>query len=369
MKSNFVKYSITIIATFVVTLLLITIIDNSNELNRKEVTELNSTIQYIRQSYYKDLSDEEINTLIMQGLCKVDKYSRYYTKEEYDRYLSNPDNFCGIGVRTIQKRYNNTVIITEVTEGSPAEKAGLQVDDVIVSVDDIDITESDVDVISDLIRGEEGTDVKIGIVRDLDELEFTITRAPILNKQVSYEIDDDIAIVKIDAFDGDADVEFTQTIQEIRDKKINKLIIDLRDNMGGDVDMCNNIVSELVPQGTLVAYYDKKGKETVVETIDKVKEADFDIVILCNEYTASASEIMIGCLQDYGYATIIGETTYGKGVVQSMCTFDNGTAMKITTHTYKTPKGRDIDEVGITPDITIIEDDKMLEKAKEVLDK
>lgn len=270
--------------------------------------------------------------------------------------------------------------ISGIIPDTPAEKAGLQTDDIIYEVNGESMADVDLDVAVSKIRGEEGTSVHLTIVRsgESDYLEMDITRASIDAQTVSEEMADEdagIGYIRISEFDDVTADQFTPALEALQEQGMKGLILDLRDNPGGTVTAVTAIAQYLVPEG-LVFYMEYPDGEREEYQAEGENTINIPIAVLVNGNSASASEILSSSIQDSGAGTIIGTQTYGKGVVQTVYSLNDGTAVKLTVAHYYTRNGNDINKVGVTPDIEVEFDadgyredgtDNQLQKAIEVL--
>ena len=289
-----------------------------------------------------------------------DPYTIYYDKKQFSDYknLSKGD-FIGIGVTVVWDKEKDEILVTSVMENSPGEKAGIIAGDVIVAVDGIAYSGSQMTEAVNKIKGAENTTVQLTIKRGTKNSDLTLTRERIHEDTVSCSMKDDkIGYIRISAFndtmsqkDPSTDKEFEKAIDELTEKGMKKLIIDLRDNGGGDLQVVSNIIDSIVPEGIIMYYEDRFGNRTEMKS-DK-EEMTLPIVVLVNGNSASASELMTGALKDYKKATVIGEKTYGKGVMQNVIGFSDGSGMTVTVAKYYTPLGTCVESTGITPDITV----------------
>ena len=289
-----------------------------------------------------------------------DPYTIYYDKKQFSDYknLSKGD-FIGIGVTVVWDKEKDEILVTSVMENSPGEKAGIIAGDVIVAVDGIAYIGSQMTEAVNKIKGAENTTVQLTIKRGTKNSDLTLTRERIHEDTVSCSMKDDkIGYIRISAFnntmsqkDPSTDKEFEKAIDELTEKGMKKLIIDLRDNGGGDLQVVSNIIDSIVPEGIIMYYEDRFGNRTEMKS-DK-EEMTLPIVVLVNGNSASASELMTGALKDYKKATVIGEKTYGKGVMQNVIGFSDGSGMTVTVAKYYTPLGTCVEGTGITPDITV----------------
>lgn len=334
--------------------------------------------QVIDEKYVGDISQKEIVEQTIKGFVKGlgDEYSEYMTKEEVDKYMSdNLGNYVGIGVYISENDDKNTIIIG-VMKDSPAEKVGLKAEDYIIEIDGESALGIGVDEVSRLIKGEEGTTVKLKILRGEEELEFTVERDDIKVYHVEYEVlDNNVGYVSLLTFDEGCAEEMKNALTDLKNKGVNKIILDLRYNTGGLLKEALDMLDMLLDDGQ-IELITKSADGT--ETIDKArgnKDFDCELVVLSNEYSASASEVLIASLKENGRAKIVGTKTYGKGVIQNFYELSNGGALKLTTEEFFTPKNNKINKVGIEPDYVVELDeealkngvDSQLEKAKEIL--
>ena len=243
------------------------------------------------------------------------------------------------------------IVVNSLISGSPAEKAGIVPGDYIVSVDGVEYTSDDFNIISNYIKGKEGTTVNLGIERKGESLSFDIVREKIaINPITSKMLEGNVGYVNLSSFDENTSNEFKIKVQELEQKGAKSLIIDLRNNGGGIVNEATNIADFMLDKGkTIITTVDNKNnKESTYSKDDPI--FDMPIVVLTNKNSASASEILVCSLADNNRATIVGTTTYGKGIIQTVLSLSDGSGLKITTHEYYTPNGEKIHKVGIEPD-------------------
>ena len=290
-------------------------------------------------------------------------------------------NYVGIGIYMTLDAEKNAILILSPIEGSPAEEAGILPGDIITKVDGVSYTGEQLDEASNKIKGEEGTKVTLEILRGTETMTFELTRKKVLISHIESKVlENNIGYIAISDFDGGCADEFEQEFKELQKQGITKLIIDIRNNGGGIVDEAIDIAEMITEKGsTLLITTDKEEEEEV--TIAKENPIiDMPIVVLMNEYSASASEILAGALKDNNKATLVGTTTYGKGVIQELHQLSDGSGLKITTNEYFTPNHNKINEVGIEPDVEAElsdelksklelteEEDTQLQKAIEVI--
>lgn len=324
-------------------------------------------LESLIDTYYLEEKDEEqlaegVYTGLLYGLG--DPYSRYYTAKEYeDENSSTEGAYVGIGIG-MQKNREGGVRVIECYEGGPGEAAGLKLDDIISAVDGTDITDTDTSQVVDMIKGSDKKSVTLTIHRENVEeaLEITVPIQDVELPSVFHEmLDERTGYIRITEFKGVTFEQYKKAFSDLEDKGMEQLVVDLRSNPGGLLTSVCDILNEILPEGLIVYTEDKYGSRE-----EKVSEGahplDIPLSVLVNEGSASASEIFAGAVQDYGIGKIVGTTTYGKGVVQSIRTLDDGSAVKITVSNYYTPKGNNINKVGIKPDIEVKLDANLLNK-------
>ena len=387
--------ALTAFITFVITTFSIyTYLKNNPE---ELTTDLgsSSTTAYLKKikraidKYYlwnDQINEEDLEEGAIQGYVQGlgDKYTEYIPKDDMEEYTENiTGSFVGIGIYMIADEKSDKVIVYYPIPGSPAEEIGIKSGDKIIKVNNIEYTAEDFDTISDYIKGEEGTKVNIVIERDGKQIEFNITRKKInTNPIIIKKLDNDIGYLNLPSFDDGTSEDFKEKVQELKNQGAKSLIIDIRNNGGGIVDEATKIADYILEKGdTIISTIDNTGNKEV--TFSEHKPIfDMPIVILVNENTASASEILSAALQEYNKAIVVGTKTYGKGVIQTFFTLSDGSGLKITTAEYYTPKGNTINKVGVTPnevvdlpeDVENIyavseKDDTQLKKAIEILNK
>ena len=315
----------------------------------------------IEQYYYEKVNKEDLSNGLIKGVVEGldDPYSAYYTAEEYEEFMIDATgNYAGIGAVLSKDASTGAVSIINVYEGTPAEESGLKKGDIIVSADGFDGTDEELSVFVQHIRGEEGTDVTLEIYRDGKTLEITCTRRSIQVPSVSYRMLNDtngdavIGYIQISEFSEGTYDEFVKALEDLQSQGMQAVIYDVRSNPGGMLSTVTDMLDYILPAGTTVYMLDNEGNKTEYTSDDK-QQLDLPTVVLTNGDSASASEIFSGAIRDFEYGTLIGTTTYGKGVVQNTFPFSDGSAVKITIATYYTPSGECIHKKGITPDIEV----------------
>lgn len=323
----------------------------------------------IADEYIGEIDDEQMLEMAIKGYVAGvgDEYTEYYTPDEMQEQLETAvGNYVGIGIYMVVNYEDGIITVLEPMEGSPAESAGLKEGDIINKVEGTEVTKDNVEEMSDAIKGEEGTKVKLEIKREDKTFEVEVERKKIEVSHIdSRMLESNIGYIQIADFDGGAAKEFRENYEKLKSEGATSLIIDIRNNGGGVVDESIDILEMICDKGsTLLIEKDKDGNETIT-TAEEDPIINMPIVVLTNEYSASASEILAGALKDNGKATIIGEKTYGKGVIQTLYSLSDGSGLKITTAEYCTPNRNSINKIGIEPDIEV----KLPENTKEITDK
>ena len=334
--------------------------------------------EYLDDYYIGEIDKEKMIESAVKGYVEglQDAYTEYLTKDEYDELIvSVKGDYVGIGIYMTMDSNNNMVVLMPI-EGSPAEKEGLETGDIILSINGESCSEMDLNIASTKIKGEENTTVDLEIQRGTDILNKTIERKTVEIADSRAEVlENNIGYIELTVFDEGCAENIERYLRDFQNKGIKSVILDLRNNTGGIVSEAIELSELFVGKGNVIMRsYDKKNQETVI-TSSKEKMGDFELVILVNEYSASATEIVSAALQDNKAATIVGTKTFGKGVMQEILPIFNKTAaLKITIEEFKTPNGNKINKVGITPDVEVELDstsnaDTQLQKAIELLSK
>lgn len=326
-------------------------------LNDEVAQKIDEIYQYMNIYYYGEFDKEDIYNSLYSGVMESleDPYSVYYTAEEYkDMQVSTSGTYYGIGAGVSQNLTTMEVTITKVYRGTPSEEAGLKNGDMVISVEGIDATSVEVSELVQHIRGEEGTTVHMVIYRPStgETLEFDVERRHVVLPSIEGEmLEDGIGYIQITEFQDQTDEQFGEMVRQLQTQGAKGLIIDVRANPGGLLKSVVNLLDQILPEGLLVYVQDKYGNRDNY-TSDKIC-IDMPIVVLTDENSASASEIFAAALKDYEYATLVGKTTYGKGIVQNIIPLSDGDAIKITTAKYFTPKGNDIHKIGVVPHVEV----------------
>jgi len=331
------------------------------------VRKLMSLEKIVNEYYLDDTSKISFVDGVYKGFISSlgDPYSTYFTADEYKALLESSSGvYCGIGCSVNQNVQTGIVTIVKPFKDSPAYKSGLLPGDIIVKVDDEDVTGLDLSEVVSRIKGVEGTTVKVSVMRDgePDILDFVIKRQKIENPTVEYKmLEDKIGYIIISEFDEVTVDQFRAAVDDLERQGMKSLIVDVRNNPGGLLDSVVNVLDRLLPPGLIVYTQDKYNQKDPSYAKDEDK-INVPMAVLINGNSASASEIFAGTLQDYKAATIIGTTSFGKGIVQMVIPLTDGTAVKLTVSKYYTPNGRNIHKTGIKPDIEVELDKEMQNK-------
>ena len=317
-------------------------------------TELSKYRSIIDKHYLGEVNDEDLLEGAIRGYIDGlgDPYTEYISKEEMQEYMEDTlGNYVGIGIYMIKDEKTNRVKVLSPIKNSPAETAGIQPGDLIIAVNGKEYTGDEMTQMSNDIKGEEGTEVILTILRNNESLEIKVKREKIkVNPVESKVLENNIGYIAFTSFDETTAEDFKSKFEELQKQNIKSLIIDLRNNGGGLVDQAVDIAGYVLDKDSVVLYeVDKNGNE-VVEKTTTAPIIDMPIIILTNENTASASEILAGALKDFGKAKTVGIKTYGKGVIQEILSVKDGSGIKITTSEYQTPNRNKINKIGIEPD-------------------
>ena len=332
----------------------------NNKLDYKKIEEKTSVLQNIIDRYF--LFDEDMTKVedgiyagMMNGLG--DPYTVYYTKEEYKALNEDTEGkYSGIGAVVSQNPNTKVITIVKIFDDSPANDAGLQVGDIIYKIDGEEVAGTDMDIlVKTKIRGEEGTSFKMTVLRgdDRKEVELDLTRRSIEVETVAGKmLDNNIGYIAVSQFDAVTSEQFKSNIESLQSQGMTKLIVDLRGNPGGLLDQVVDMLDYILPDGLVLYTEDKYGKREEYYS-DGSHELKIPMVVLVNENSASASEVFTATFRDFEWGTVVGKTTFGKGIVQNVLPLGDGTAVKITTQHYYPPSGYDLHKVGIKPDVEV----------------
>lgn len=325
--------------------------------NTNNWSELDEVYNVLHSKFDGDLDKSLLLEGAKKGLVEAadDVYTAYMSREEAKDYEASLHGDVGSGIGVEMGLRDGYVRILRTLPDNPARKAGVKAGDIIYKVDDEEVYNKTSDYISSKLRGEEGSQVKLTVVRDGEEKTFTLTREEINNVSAYVDYDGNTAIITVTRFDSDTGTLIQKiATDEFKKKGVKKIILDLRGNGGGYVDAAKDLLSLWIDGDTVLIQKDKTGRESLTRANrGQAQLANIPTVVLVNGSTASASEIVAGALQDYGKAKVLGEQTYGKGVVQTLFNLSGGSLLKVTTARWYTPHGTSINGEGITPDIAV----------------
>lgn len=361
--SEVITASLIIIISAVAIISFIVISDQSvdiyNPSNKVAVSvgsdRIEEVLSLLQSKYMGELDIDELTEGAIEGiLSKIeDPYTRYLTDEEYiEQTRDSAEEYSGVGIHMSWSLKTGNLRIIGVMPDTPAKKAGLRAGDVIISVDGVPVTMDNITNISDSIKGEEGTSVELVVSREEKEYTYSIVRAHIVANNIESNVIDDIGYIRILQFDTDIYEQFkTEYDKLINEKKVKGLIIDLRDNPGGLVNETINIANLLVDDGTILKVM--YGDNTVKSYKANSTQCEIPLVVLVNENSASASEILAGAIKDLNQGVVVGTTTFGKGIMQSVIGLEGGGGLSITSAKFYTASGTEIHGVGIEPNVTV----------------
>ena len=337
--------------------------------------------EMIDEYYLEDAQESALEQGVYKGMIEAlqDPYSTYYSQEELEELQNKTQGiYYGIGARVGIDADTQLPRIASVIEGTPAQEAGLMAGDLLYEVDGTCVQGMDLNSAVALVKGDEGTIVHLTVIREgeTDYLEFDVERRKLENETVTYEMmEDGIGYIQIQEFDDVTVDQFSEALDDCRREGMQGLILDLRGNPGGNLSTVCEIARMMLPEG-LIVYTEEKNGDREEYTCDGSRQLTEPLVVLVDSNSASASEILAGAVKDYGIGTLVGTTTFGKGIVQRIMKLSDGSAVKLTVSKYYTPKGNNIHEIGISPDVEVpfeaeayLEDgtDNQLDKAVEVL--
>ena len=323
----------------------------------------------LEKNYIEDFDDTELSEKMYAAMTDAmdDPYTCYLTKEQMAAFTDDSSGrMSGIGVVIAEE--DGHCVIKEVLEDSPAEKAGIKTGDIITEIDGTDVSGMPITEISAMTKGVENTNVNISVMRGTKRLDFNVERKSIELKYVTGKCDGNIGYIKITEFSQVAAEQFKTMLADLEKQNIKGLIIDLRNNPGGIIDVVAEIADTILPEGLITYTVDKYGNRR--DILSAEGELDMPVAVLVNGGSASASELLAGALQDRKKGIIIGTQTFGKGIVQGLYSLSDGSGLKITIQKYYTPNGVCINGIGITPDYVIendVNEDLQYNKAMELL--
>jgi carboxyl-terminal processing protease len=340
---------------------------DTGDSKKKILDKIDKLEALIDQYYMEDVKQEDLADGIYKGLLESldDPYSCYYTAEEYKALMESSSGiYCGIGATVSQNVKTGIISIVKPFVTGPAHEAGILPGDVVYKVAGEEVTGLDLTEVVSRIKGEEGTKAKITIIREgePDPIEYSITRRMIEVPTIEYEmLDNKIGYINVSEFDEVTAEQFIKAVNDLDSQGQKGLIVDIRNNPGGLLNTVVKMLDRMLPKGLIVYTEDKYGTREE-EKSDAKEQFNKPLVVLINENSASASEIFAGAIQDYKLGTIVGTTSFGKGIVQSIIPLSDGTAIKVTVSKYYTPNGKNIHGIGIKPDVEVKLKDELRQK-------
>lgn len=359
--------------------------DSPQFFDRQTIDTLGAVVNHIKKNYYKDIDNETLNTGLIKGVVNSldDPYSEFMTKEELKKFMESTNGkYVGVGL-VVSPGKDGYITVVSPIKGSPAYKVGIKSGDKIIKVGEVEYSAETMQDAVNKMRGEEGKTVSITVLREEQKQkkvhEFKIKRETIKLQTVDGRVlENNIGYIAISEFDKPTYDDFMKELEALKKKGAQKLVLDLRGNPGGLLDVCTKIADVFLDKGTIVYTKYKDGKKDYYYS-DEKKE-DMPLVVLVNGGSASASEIVSGALKDRKRAKLVGTQTFGKGIVQRLFNLPYETAVKLTISEYFTPNGNNIHKVGITPDVVVelpdnikgigpdyLNEDTQLKKALEIL--
>lgn len=330
--------------------------------NQKHMAQMEAMKELIDENFLFDYDEKQLYDGSLKGMFEnlKDPYTAYYTKDEFDKLMESVNGkYAGIGV-AVQASDEGYIKAISVFDESPAKKAGIEVGDYITKVDGESYSADQLEEAVSKIRGNVGEKVKITVLRKNDkdkaeEKEIEVERADVkvdtVDSKVVEKDGNSVGYIKIKEFEDVTKEEFAKELKSLKDQNVDGIVMDLRNNPGGSLDVCLAIADTFLDEGVIVSTVDKKGKE-IVENSDKEMDKT-PMTVLINENSASASEILAGAFKDRGRAKIIGKTSFGKGIVQKLFPLEDGSGVKITISEYFTPNKTKIHKIGVKPDIEV----------------
>jgi carboxyl-terminal processing protease len=332
----------------------------NREVSRENIINFNRVKTILMRTYYQDVDENRLLEGAIHGMAQAvdDPYTVYYTAEQMKDFMEKQSgNYVGIGV-TVYMDEDDLLTVSETFAGSPAKEAGMRIGDKIIKVDGEDVTSiKDSELIVQKIRGVPDTNVEVTVYRPEinDYITFNMVRQVINLVYIHSDIiEENIGYIQLKLFDEDISYDFAHHVNKLIANGAKGIVLDLRNNPGGDYEQVVRIADMIIPEGLIVYTKDRNGKRE--EKKSDANELNMPITVLINEYSASASEILSAAIKEYGKGTLVGKTTFGKGLVQSIIRLEGGAGLKYTVSKYYTPSGVCIHGIGVTPDIEVEND-------------
>ncbi|HEY8499745.1 MAG TPA: S41 family peptidase [Clostridia bacterium] len=332
----------------------------NRDVSRENIINFNRVKTILMQSYYQNVDENRLLEGAIQGMAQSvdDPYTVYYTAEQMKDFMEKQSgNYVGIGV-TVYMDENDLLTVSETFAGSPAKDAGMRIGDKIIKVDGEDVTSiKDSELIVQKIRGVPDTNVEVTVYRPEinDYITFNMVRQVINLVYINSEmIEENVGYIQLKLFDEDISYDFASHVNNLIAEGAKGIVLDLRNNPGGDYEQVVRIADMIIPEGLIVYTEDRNGKRE--EKRSDANELNMPVTVLINEYSASASEILSAAIKEYEKGTLVGKTTFGKGLVQSIIRLEGGAGLKYTVSKYYTPSGVCIHGIGVTPDIEVEND-------------
>lgn len=323
----------------------------------------------LKNTFYKDIDNEMLYDGALKGMVEAveDPYTEYLDKDDSESLYENIGHeYDGIGVYLQVDAEDNTIKVIEVISNTPAEESGIIAGDKIIKVDGIDYAGHQIDDAVSNIKRAPGQKVNLTVLRNGKQEEIVVECRHLKLDTVTSEIlENNIGYIEISEFGDGTAVEFKTKYDKLREKNIKGLILDLRNNTGGVYEEVIEIAKSIVPKGLIVYTQDKAGNKE--EIFSESEGIDIPLVVLINEYTASASEVLAGAIKDRECGTLVGTKSYGKGVIQGVYAMPDGTSIKVTISKYYTPNGICIDGIGIEPDKEVKQESKQIQEAIKII--
>ena len=339
------------VVTLLVTLTITTVSQNSNIVDSKSLTKLNTITSIIEKNYYGDLDKEEVLNGIYSGaLFNVDDYSCYLSNEDFNEFTTEEQRKFGVGIRYTYNKYTKVYKVDYIYDNSPASESDIKRNDIMMAIDDVAIYGMEMEEVHNLLVGNEGSKVKLTLLRDEETIDVDLVRRDVYFPYAFVEkLNEDTAYIKITSFTGTVVDDFNKAFEPYTN--YNNLVIDLRGNLGGELDLMLEILKTLVPDCNVCTITYNNRTESV--DIKSSATKNYNIVVLCNDATASCSEVFTGAIKGNNFGTIIGVDTFGKNEMQEIFKVDKDSFIKLTVGQITTPDGFNWHEVGISPDIEL----------------